>query len=187
MNLLQEVAVEYAKLFENNYLYTLKNGAAVEVYFAAQNFHHLIGLQKLKDVDVVMLINGNNTGRVFKNIIEGRITFADIKKSIYFDEIEGRLRHFNQISRIIEFEKIIVNFNQSLLPSTRIPADYILYKRSNDNQFLNLFLKKDKPKNIYVPLTFIPHINDYYINGQEVIDIISVDVRPSNIRHNKGS
>ena len=175
MDRLREAAKEYAKLFDKDYVYTLETGTVLQVYFNPGFFHHLIGLQKLKDVDLVIKHPRNSPAYIFRNILNGRISINDIQKSIYFNEIEGRLRHFSQIKRMVEFEKVIIEFDSSLIRSKMVKADYVLFKRSNDNMYLNLFLKSDTPnQERHIPLTFLPHATDYYTFGQKVINILSM-------------
>ena len=85
------------------------------------------------------------------------------------------MEHFSQINRLIEFEKIIVDFDPTLIHTKLINADYILFKRSNDNMYLNLFLKSDSTTpDIHVPLTFLPDKTNYYTYGQKNLHIVSM-------------
>ena len=174
MDLLLEVATEYTKLFDKDYVYILQNDLEIQLFFAPRHFHHLLGFQKLKDIDILKKGPKNSADYIFKNILRGRIKLSDIEKSKYFNEIEHRFGHFRQIKRIIEFEKVIIKFDPSLITS-KLDADYILFKRSNDNMYLNLFLKTDPSNSKFqIPNTFIPSMTDYYTYGQKVINIVSM-------------
>ena len=140
MDILLNAILEYTKLLNKDYVYTLENDTVIQIYFTPRFFHHLMGLQKLKDIPLVVKSPQNSPNYIYKNIINGLITLDDIQKSKYFDEIETRLKHFTQINRLIEFEKIIIEFDPSLIASKIIKADYVLFKRSNDNMYLNLFI-----------------------------------------------
>lgn len=176
MDKLQEAAVKYSELFNRDFFYTLETGVTIQVYFSPAHFHHLMGLQKLRDVANVTISPRNTSAYIFRNIIRGTITLSDIQKSEHFDKIELRLRHFGQINRLIEFQRIIVDFNPSLLTKTVIEkADYVLFKRSNDNMYLNLFLMSNTTnKNKQIPLTFLPDKTDYYTCRQKIINIVSM-------------
>jgi hypothetical protein len=176
MDSLLTAAVEYTKLLNKDFFYTLETGLTIKVYFIPGFFHHLLGLQKIIDIPPVVKTTQNSPNYIFRNILKGVITLEDIQKSAHFSEIEARLRHFAQINRLIEFTKIIIDFDPSLLISTNIiKADYVLFKRSNDNMYLNLFLKtKNLKTNAQIPLTFVPHITDYYTDGQKVINVVSM-------------
>jgi len=186
MDSLIEAAKAYANLFDKDYVYMLETNVTLQVYFVPDFFHHLIGLQKLVDIPQVMKGYQNNARYIFKNIISGIITLDDLCKSRYFNDMEARLRHFSQINTLVEFEKIIIEFNPSLISSKIDKADYILFKQSNDNMYLNLFLKEDSAnKNKQIPLTFIPCPNDYYTYGQKVINILSMTRRERTGKKNK--
>ena len=186
MDLLQEVATGYAELFDKDYIYTLQNELEVKVYFAPKHFHHLIGFHKLRDIDVLNKAQ-NSVTYIFKNIIKGRIKYDDIKKSESFKEIEHRLMHFRQIKSIIEFEKVIIDFDPSKI-NTRLNADYILFKKSNDNKYLNLFLKRDATNRaLHIPNTFIPQKTDYYTYDQKIINILSMKELPKITKRNKNT
>jgi len=173
MDKLLEAAREYAKLINIDFIYTLENGIVLQVYFIPSFFYHLIGLQKLVDIPLVQKGPRNNPGYIFRNILRGKITLTDIQKSRHFSEIESRVKHFSQINMLVEFERIIVDFDSTLINSKMINADYILFKKSNDNMHLNLFLKTDD-NNKQVPLTFISDRTDYYTHRQKMIEIVSI-------------
>jgi len=180
MDLLLLAAKEYSKLLGKIYLYTLETGVVLQVEFAPGYFHHLLGLQKLTDIPQVIK---NPRAYIYRNIINGKITLNHIQRSKYFNEIESRLRHFPQINRLIEFEKVIVDFDPSLINSKLTKADYVLYKRSNDNMFLNLFLMTDGlNRGKQIPLTFLPESTGYYTHGQKTIKVLSMIEMPRAIK-----
>jgi len=179
MDCLLFAATEYFKLFDIDYIYVLENGVTFHVYFTPGFFHHLAGLHKLTDIPQVSKGNRNNTNYIFKNILNGIIAIEDIQKSRHFNEIEPRLRHFTQINRLIEFEKVIIDFDPSIIKSKVQNADYVLFKRSNDNMYLNLFLKaKGNNLNKQIPLTYLPDITDYYTHSQKILNIASMEKFP---------
>ena len=186
MSMLMEAAKEYAKLFDKDYIYTLETGTVLQVYFIPGFFHHLIGLQKLKDIDVVIKRPHNSPAYIFRNILNGKISLETIQKSKFFNEIENRLRHFSQIKHMVEFEKVIVDFEPSRIRSKMGKADYVFFKRSNDNMYLNLFLTGDaKDKNKHIPLTFLAELTDYYTYGQKVIKIVSMNTIERETKRNR--
>ena len=175
MDLLHEAANEYARLLNKIYIFRLENKTTVQVYFTPGHFHHLMGLHKLADINVLVKDKQkNDANSIYKNILAGRISYDDLAKSRYLAEIEQRLIHFKQINRIIEYDKIIIDFDPSLIAS-KLKADYILLKRSNDNMYSNLFLTKDSiDSRIHVPSTFMAEKTDYYTYGQKIINIVSM-------------
>ena len=76
---------------------------------------------------------------------------------------------------MVEFEKVIIDFNPSLIQSKMVNAHYVLFKRSNDNMYLNLFLKQDESnQEKHIPLTFLTDPSGYYTHGQKVVNILSM-------------
>ena len=193
MDKLRQAAINYEKLLNKKFVYTLENDITLEVVFLASHFHHLAGLQKLKDIARVTktphdgLRNAINTRKIFSDISKGQITLDDIKKSEYFSEIEDRLNHFNQLNALVEFEKVIVDFDRSLLGynSHLWKADYVLYKNSNTNEQINLFLGGGEglDKKVF-PLTFIISNVGQYTNGQKVLKILNLEITKK--RHKSG-
>lgn len=51
------------------------------------DFHHLVGLYKLKDIDTARA----NRSFVFRDILAGHITYDTLIKSVFIDEILSRI------------------------------------------------------------------------------------------------
>ena len=180
-NLLQ-AAIQYENLLHKDFIYLLEQDLSITVNFQPQHFHHLLGLQKLTDIDQVQKTvksdkhaPRNDARDIYKNIRQGLISFEDISKSVYFKTIENRLEQFSQINRIVEFEKIIIDFNTKLLgfDSNLKKAQYLLHKQSNTGLYLNLFLGHDSTKP-NKQLTFITSSTDQYIFGQKSLKILDL-------------
>ncbi len=82
-----------AKSFENllgtqYHIIIGRKGKSVELWieFKGMDFHHLMGLGKLKD----LRISRQNRQEVFSGILNGTITYDIIAKSRYFAQIENR-------------------------------------------------------------------------------------------------
>ena len=183
MDKLLKAAIEYEKLLNRDFIYTLENGLSITLNFQPQYFHHLIGLQKLKDIDVVTKNTTDQTRpilrpqTIYRNIRNGIISYDDISKSDFFLNMEDRLEYFSQINNLVEFEKIIIDFDVNLLNfhSNLTKANYVLHKKSNTNMHLNLFLGlTHKPTFENYPLTFIPSLTDLYTYGQQALRILEI-------------
>lgn len=182
MDKLLKAATEYEKLLHKDFLYVLEGDISITLNFQPQHFHHLMGLQKLTDIDQVQKITHGTRPRTFardiyKDIRTGVTTLDNISKSKYFSEVENRLEYFNQINSIVEYEKIIIDFNTELLGfrSTLRQAEYVLHKQSHTGLYLNLFLGQDRAKkDKKYPLTFIPSRTDQYTYGQKTLRILDI-------------
>ena len=177
MDELQQTAVEFSKLFNKDFIYEIDDGLKMKLIFAPGHFHHLLGLNKLKDIDMVAKSPQNSANYIYGNIYNGSVTLNDVKKSRFFDEIELRFRHFKQINVIAESAKVIYQFDPALIKSEKLKAGCILFKMSNDNMYLNLLIKIDDAKGgFYVPYTFIPRLADDYIRSQKEMRVKSMTV-----------
>lgn len=68
----------------------------LNISFGAENFKHLLGLHKLKDIRISKLSSENG----YIEILNGKTTFADIEKSKYFSQIIERLDYFQEINQL---------------------------------------------------------------------------------------
>ena len=83
MDLLQKCALVFRELLMYEYHFVIgRKGALKEFYlsFDKTDFHHLIGLHKLKDITQ---IQRGARDKIFEQIITGKISIELIKKSAY--------------------------------------------------------------------------------------------------------
>ncbi|MCT4584089.1 MAG: PBECR4 domain-containing protein [Peptostreptococcaceae bacterium] len=173
MDKLKQCALEYKKLFNRDFHITLENNTTLKTYFAKKHFHHLIGLHKLEDVRKVTLSKTNTATNVYNYILKGYIKYNDISSSKHFDLMKDRVDNFNSINSML-FEKIIVNFDSSKVPSTKLNSNIILFQ-DKGNYYLHLCLAQDnlnlKNPMIYYPETFLVRDDDYYIKNQKILKV----------------
>jgi len=186
MDKLLKCAEEYKNFFYKDYYYTLENGTVIKVYFAQKHFHHLIGLGKLIDIKPLILSKNNSATAVYKNILKGKITYDQITKSKFFDDIKRRIDNFEYLNSML-FEKVVINFKKSEKTPSKMKSDIIFYQ-DKESYYLHLCLAKDKI--CYYPETFIVQHDDYYIVNQDILNIIDVKVistfKKEKIYHDKG-
>lgn len=99
-DLLLTAAIEFNKLIGKKIELILGRKGKSEkivILFQSCDFHHLVGLHKLKDIPVVLK---RPAKQVFYNILNKRICIADINKSAFFDMIINRLEIISQINDI---------------------------------------------------------------------------------------
>ena len=101
--------------------------------FDPTEFHHLVGLHKLRDL---RLARGNRE-KIFYQILSKTICMEDIKKSRYFPEIQDRMFFFDKIEYLLDSNKTV--FLQVLFPKRReglhkrTSSLYITKKRNNNS------------------------------------------------------
>lgn len=169
-----ECAKLYEKLLDKDYVFTVENDIRFTIHFTADNFYHLLGLEKL--TDVVQLKN-NQPAKVYKQILSETIESGTIQKSNLYYLIENRIRYFEHITDFLNYDKsnkIIIDFNTKKLSfKTKLHnTKFILYKHI-DTTYLHLTIGN---KRILYPETFIVEYGGQYISGQKMLDILGIDV-----------
>ena len=174
MDNILECANMYKTLLEKEYVFTLENDIKFSIYFSTSNFYHLLGLEKLIDV---IQFNGKKPNQIYKQILNGKISNAIVERSKYYHKIRTRIENFEKILDLLKFKKsnkIIIEFNPQLLSfETKLEfTKYILYQRDNDSVSHLTIGKKGK---LY-PETFFVEEGNAYLTGQNLYDIVSIDV-----------
>ena len=130
MDHLLECAEAFEQLLDVQYHIVLgrKNRLTeLTLRFDPTEFHHLVGLHKLRDL---RLARGNQ-------ILSKTICMEDIKKSRYFPEIQDRMFFFDKIEYLLDSNKTV--FLQVLFPKRReglhkrTSSLYITKKRNNNS------------------------------------------------------
>ena len=101
MDKLVGCALAFEKLFDVQYRMIVgRKGKAVEllVGFSMLDFHHLMGLGKLKDLRLATM----NRETVFKEILNGKISYEVITKSRYIHLIENRFQPLMHIEQLFD-------------------------------------------------------------------------------------
>lgn len=135
--------------------------------FEAVEFHHLIGLHKLRD----LRLSRANREKIFYQIIRGDITLDDIKKSRYFSSIQQRLEPFSKIESLFDKNEIIFRYNQKLQSFSFIEAEYLLstpYEHTDIYIFLD---HKDKEEEFFCR-SFFPKEDKDYTKNQAVYTLL---------------
>lgn len=172
---IKECAELYETLLNKDYIFTLEQGIQFKLFFKKSNFHHLLGLSKLTDVENLSL-NRNTAEDIYKKILKGDITSRMIENSSFYHKIKNRIVNFQNILDLLNIEKckIIIDFDKSLLDKTNlVNTVYILYRHKNDG-YVHLTLG-DKGEGIY-PETFFCENSKRYTSGQTLLDIVDIKI-----------
>ena len=148
-DLLYQAAVEYQKLKESIYKIILgrkQKSYQIMLHFPEESFFHLAGLQHLTDIT----FPSKNKERIFKEILNGKITNAMLKKSVFYDKwfIEERLTSLYHLKDMLDVQSTTYLIHQqSYIQYTKIKADY-LFEQKIDEQIFYLFsiIEKNNPK-----------------------------------------
>lgn len=129
----------------------------IELSFKESNFHHLVGLHKLKGVDKVK-VRGRSRKRaqdIYDGILGGHITFYDLDKDTpqHKAAFMSRATSLNLISTMMDNINVnlkgLYRFDNRKIGS-KIKAKYLLHFRNRDKEFYFFFdkdVKEEKTKN----------------------------------------
>ncbi|MEG2814239.1 MAG: PBECR4 domain-containing protein, partial [Oscillospiraceae bacterium] len=96
MDILKESATKFCELLQKEYELTLgRKGKSIQIkiVFNEEDFKHLSGIHKLKDLD----ISQTKASQVFKKALNNNLKENDLMKSIYYDEIKDRLENLKNL------------------------------------------------------------------------------------------
>lgn len=153
-------------------IYNLKldNNYHFRVKIIPSNLPHLLGLHKLKDIEILKDLSEKKVAAslIYKKLTNLDLDYSIISKSVYFSKIEDKLKWFYLIEDLLYNEKIVI-FNKKKLKvndgeeGTLIKSNMIFYLVK---QKLYIHLCLAKASNYYYPETFLVHHGNYYVKKQ---------------------
>ncbi|MFI3325250.1 MAG: PBECR4 domain-containing protein [Clostridia bacterium] len=132
----------------------------LNIVFTKWDFHHLIGLGKLKDLRVAR----QNREEVFNSIISNKTTYDKICTSRYISQIEDRFFPLSNIEKLFDDNNIIFRYNEKVNMFSLIQADFLLSTPLNEDD-IYIFISQ-KEDNTYFCRSFFPKTNRDYTKGQ---------------------
>lgn len=156
MNKIQECASNFRKLANTtSYIFhtSLKGKISViEINFEEGDFHHAVGLQYLKDVEIP-----RNTKKTISWILDNSITDEYLSLSCFYKgkpndekDVELRISEFRYIEEYLDTNNIVYIYSPQNAPKNNslISCDYIIEsKLPNKNTTVYIFIKKRKGDN----------------------------------------
>lgn len=137
--------------------------AELNLLFDPTEFHHLIGLHKLRD----LRLSKGNREKIFFQILNGSISIDHLKKSRYFPMVEKRIEPLSQIESLLDSNNLIFRYNPNLQFFSLIEAEYLLstpYK----NTEIYIFLDRRSSSDIFFCRSFFPKEGKDYTKGQAI-------------------
>ena len=92
------------------------------IRFSEWDFHHLVGLGKLKDLRIAR----KNRRQVFEEIVSGQTTYQTLTVSRYLPQIENRFEPLGEIEKLFDDNRLVFQYNAKLNQYSLIEADYLL-------------------------------------------------------------
>ncbi len=167
---------DYMRLKDCKVVYDLSNNTHIEVIYAENNFAHLIGLHKLKDIQLIQFWQDKTNKSVKLSTVIKRIknsTFTEnmVKASVFYPLIQERYENFNYNNlTTLNYTDAVVNFNPNIIHS-KIKSDYLLFEQKENNSYNHLGIALDKKKGYRYFETFFREPTNMYLSNQTVVKI----------------
>ncbi|MCL1983345.1 MAG: PBECR4 domain-containing protein [Clostridiales bacterium] len=170
MDKLLACAKSFEKLFDINYHIIIgRKGKTVDlkIGFEPLDFHHLIGIHKLKD----LRISRASREDVFKSVLSGEIPLSHIMVSRYYGNIHNRIEPFTDIEQIFDANRLVFRYNEKQQKYSIIEAEYLL-STPYINTDIYFFIDKREGTDIYFCRSFFPKGQREYTAGQTVYTML---------------
>ncbi|MBQ3601644.1 MAG: hypothetical protein II992_10665 [Lachnospiraceae bacterium] len=138
-----------------------RKGVSVElkIVFNKKDCFHLMGLQYLIDRPEL----NRDRGKVFDEIVEGKIKKEQIESSDFYKKIEKRVHYLPLLENLLDSNDTVFKYNRKANIYSMIEADYLM-KNNMESRNLFLFLSKNKEDNYYCRSFFPEEKRDYTKN-----------------------
>jgi len=164
MDKLLACAKTFESLFNTEYRILIahkNNQIDLKINFNAIDFHHLMGLGKLKD----LRIHRDNRTEVFRKILSGKITYDTIKQSKSIQEIENRFEPLSHLEELLDSNYLTFRYRPQNNPTSTIIAEFLLSADFQGND-VYIFLDKKEHAENYFCRSFFPKTDKDYTVGQ---------------------
>lgn len=165
MDLLKKCAMTFQKILVYQYHFVIgRKGISKEfiLTFDEADFHHLVGLHKLRDITQ---IQQGKRSKVFKAILNDNITMGLIQKSQFFNEMSLRTEPLIHLEEMLDDNNLIFRYNDKIHKYSVIKAEYLLEGKNLGNS-VYLFLGERNTSGIQMCRTFFPKQDKDYTQGQ---------------------
>jgi len=185
MNDLLQKYNDYLRLKDCRAEYEFSDGTKIEVSYQEKNFAHLLGLHKLKDIQLIQfwLDKSNKTVKlqtVLKRIENETFTDKMVKNSHFYPIIKSRYESFSYDNlTTLNYTDAVINFNPTLINS-KMKSDYILFEERPKNEYNHMGIALDSKSGIRYIETFFHQPTDMYISGQSRVKVKKFTLYDSN-------
>ena len=158
----------FKKLLDIQYRIIIgRKGKSIElcIGFSKLDFHHLMGLGKLKDLRIAT----RNRSVIFDEILAEKTTYDTIAKSRYIHLIENRFQP--HIETLFDNNRLVFRYNPKINRFSLIETDYLLSTPFMEND-IYIFLTALKENDRYFCRSFFPKEQKDYTRGQAVYTML---------------
>ena len=152
MDKLLECTRAFEKLLDTQYRIIIgRKGKTVEIIigFSRLDFHHLMGLGKLKDLRIAK----QNRETVFNAILRDIITYEGITESRYLGLIQNRFEPLMSMEQLLDDNRLVFRYNTKLNQFSLIEADYLL-STPHEGKDIYIFIAKNEDSGTYYCRSF---------------------------------
>ena len=138
MGLILQTATNFSKLFDIQYDFVLgKNNKLrnISVVFEPEDFHHLAGLQYIKDVPNLT----KSRTQVFYNICNDTALRNKIYNSNFYTQITNRLLALNQLEYLFDNNHIVFQYDYKQNKQSSIRAKFLIESYDSNNAIVYVF------------------------------------------------
>jgi len=190
----------FKNLLNTEYMYVIntcghdKKESALRLKFQKENFFHLTGCQYLKDVRKIQkyIKSDPKTGKTvpkakfFDEVESQAITIDTLKSSVFYSDIEERLKNLEKFENILdkslsifEWDGFIRNYDKGTYEVTRkkseIIADYIIrapLEKDVQNKLYAFIIADRGSKEFFRPVSFISEEKTDYCLNQKYVTLL---------------
>lgn len=183
MDKLKECALIFKSLLHVEYKIILgRKGTLTEfnINFEETDFHHLVGLQKLKDTPY----SKGSGSKIFNDVLNDKITYDMISSSVFFERdeekdiigVKERINSFLHIIELLDSNNIYFKYSKNKNATSKIDAEYIL-ENSYLEEIIYIFLDKRDNSDSRFCRSFFPKNNKDYTFKQTKMALLYKEKR----------
>lgn len=176
MDALKKKYLDYMRLENCTAEYELDNGTKIAVGYKEENFAHMLGLHKLKDLQLIQFWLDKTNKTVKLSTILSRIkneTFTEtmLRASSFFPNIQERYENFSYDNlTTLNYTDAVINFNPTIINS-KLKSDYILFEEKNNQAYNHMGIAADANTGIRYIESFFHEPTNKYIANQTIAKV----------------
>lgn len=176
MDKLKESAKAFALLFDKEYhIKAGRKGKIIEftINFKKSDFFHLAGLHKLKDISSLVSASASKED-IFDKILNEEITYEQLSKSVYFENVKGRIENLSRLELLLDQGQFVFKFCQQKVKGCFINADYVFYFDNSFPEVYFFIVERNDEMDRFTGTSFFQRQDDKYIARQTKYTVLYI-------------
>ncbi len=172
MDILMQAALAYETLTQHKFRITFSNGESIIVRFRKNNFRHLSGLDKCKDLQEIATCY--NPSELHSKVCRGEITIYDLQRSNRYFEVLDRITFLPNIKEMLCCGLAVFGFDPSKTTfQSKLKSTILLFFDDSFEFYLTLGLVEST--GCYYPETFFNNFGGGYTVDQNIVSIVKTE------------